>query len=694
MTMLPIIERELRVALRKKRPVRRRLSVAGLAVGGALLFLWFGAAWGSRQAGHQMHQLLCLAAGYLVLQTPRLTAGIFAQERREQTLGLLFLSGLGATEVFASKLLSAALIAFGDLLALFPVLALPFLIGGVSFQLFLATICAWPNFLLFVLAVSLLASVLTRDEGTAVILTSVLLFLLCGTGPMIYLAQAEFSPAVTLPTVWLLSSPAYGPYLTWRGFGATTVSEFWNNCGVTMALSGLCLTAAAAKLKSVWREREQDQEAVGWRTRWRRWLHGDAPERRRLAVKWLEANPFVWLAARDRQPTVLAWAVLGSLVAIWLGCWAAWPNRWPSVPNFFLTATLLNLALRWIIHYTAARSLGEARRDGSYELLLTTPLDPGDIVWGQFEASLWHFRSVTRTALVLEFAMLFAGLAVRDWTPPALFVYGAIWAVLLSWAWSQTQRGQAIAFVLWVSLNCARPAYAVWRTMGLTSWSWLWIPFNLRFLFAQLPAFPTGSQGEVWFVSFILLVVVGPRALRVLFAGKTDTGWANRIWGGWERRLSSQFRDIVREPVPDPDDPRFKKWNLGERFPWGWDSEPRWFRPGELTITPAQFAAAWQAYRRRRRWFIGVLLVGAGIAALLAALSESFSPGVITLWVIGPPWLICLLVVALRFQFFKCPRCHRPFSNGNPFAEKCLHCALPKWTTQDSPAPPNPEKRR
>jgi len=94
MAILPIIERELRVALRKKRPVRRRLQVAALAVGGTLLFLWMAAVWGNQQAGHNLHQLLCLAAGYLVVQTPRLTAGIFAQERREQTLGLLFLAWL------------------------------------------------------------------------------------------------------------------------------------------------------------------------------------------------------------------------------------------------------------------------------------------------------------------------------------------------------------------------------------------------------------------------------------------------------------------------------------------------------------------------------------------------------------------------------------------------------------------------
>jgi hypothetical protein len=689
MALLPIIERELRVALRKKRPVRRRLQVAALAVGGTLLFLLLSAVAGQRGAGHNLHQLLCLVAGYLVLRTPQLTAGIFAEERREQTLGLLFLSGLGASEVFASKLLSAALVAFGDLLTLFPMLAVPFLIGGVSFEQFLATVCAMPNFLLFVLAVCLLASVLTRDDGAAVILTGVLLFLLCGVGPLIYLAQSHFSPAAKMSSAWLLVSPAYGPYLAWRGFGTTPASEFWNNFGVTLAWSGLCLCAAAVMLKSLWREREQDAGASGWRARWRQWLHGDARGRRRLAATWLEANPFVWLAARDRQPAVLAWLVVGGMAAAWLGCWAAWPSRWPSVPNYFLTATLLNLALRWIIHYTAARSLGEARRDGSYELLLTTPLDPSDIGGGQFEALRWHFRLVTRTVLGLEFAMMLAGLAGRNWTSSSLYVYGAIWTVLLVWAWSQSRQWQATAFVLWASLNCARPAHAVRRTMGLTSWSWLWIPFNLRFLFAQLPAFPTGSKGEIWFVSFILVVVVVPLTLRALFARKTRTGWASSVWRGQERKLVSQFRDIVREPLPDPDDPRFKKWNPHERFPLGWDMAQYLVAAGRRMNSRAQFAAVWRDYRRRRRWFLGAVLGGVLIAALLAALSNRLTLGIAAFWAFGAPWIICVLVVAVRLQMFKCPRCHLPFSNGNPFAGNCLHCGLPKWSLQDPQEAPD-----
>src|SRR5437899_12130192 len=119
MACLPLIERELRVALRKQRPARGRLKVAALAVAGCMLYVWIAGIRGD-YSGRILEQGLWLVSLYLVLKAPMLTAGVLAEERRNQTLGLLFLSGLGAAEVFASKFLSSALIAFTDLLAIFP----------------------------------------------------------------------------------------------------------------------------------------------------------------------------------------------------------------------------------------------------------------------------------------------------------------------------------------------------------------------------------------------------------------------------------------------------------------------------------------------------------------------------------------------------------------------------------------------
>ena len=40
-----------------------------------------------------------------------------------------------------------------------------------------------------------------------------------------------------------------------------------------------------------------------------------------------------------------------------------------------------------------------------------------------------------------------------------------------------------------------------------------------------------------------------------------------------ESRLIEEFSEIVHEPIPEPNDPRFKNWNHLERFPWGQEIE-------------------------------------------------------------------------------------------------------------------------
>src|SRR5437867_2231180 len=102
----------------------------------------------------------------------------------------------------------------------------------------------------------------------------------------------------------------------------------------------------------------------------------------------------------------------------------------------------------------------------------------------------------------------------------------------------------------------------------------------------------------------------------------------------------------------------------------------------------SQFEFAWRDYRRRRRWFFGTWLGGFVIVASLAAIFDRLSLRTAGFWILGPAWMICFLVGALRLQLFRCPRCHRPFFNaywyGNPLARRCVHCGLPKWSAEDS----------
>jgi hypothetical protein len=550
----PILERELRVALRKLKPVRRRLRLAAACTAAVFLLSILA----GKSAGRDLHHLLCAVGFYVVLTAPQRIAGLFSTERQEQTLGLLFISGLSATEVFLSKTISAVAIVFSDLISMTPLLALPFLMGGVSFQLFLATICCLPNLLLFAVAISLLGSVLSEDEGTAVLLTVVLGVLMVGFPLVIYLVQKSLSDGNPTLDWLLLCNPTYGPWLVFKKFSAGEASEFWRNYLITFFVSILCFTIAAFLLQRLWRQREEHGVLFRWRETWRSAVHGTVAWRKRLASTWLHKSPCAWLAARDRGPLTVAWMSFFGMILIWLLGWVLWPAKWLSTGNFFLTAILLNSGLRWIIHYSAA-GIGFARRDGSYELLLTTPLKTGQIVDGQVAALRWRFRRLCRVALAVEIMMMLAGLCMREWTLSSLAVYLIVWGALLVWAWQQSWNFGRTALSMWAGLNSARPLLSVWRTTGFTSWVWIWILFNLRHGLAGLAGFPFGSYGELFVVSLIAIVIF------LLFLRSFSEANVHR------ERLKAEFREIVREPIPDPRDSRFKQWNIRERFPWGWE---------------------------------------------------------------------------------------------------------------------------
>ena len=559
----PLIERELRVALRQKRPVRARLITASVCVGGALLFL--GIAWLAPFAGmgRRLHQLFCLVGAFIVLQAPPVAAGAFAVERGDQTLGLLFLSGLSAAEVFVSKAFSAALVAWNGILALSPMLALPFFLGGVSFDLFVATVLALPTLLVFVLAVTLLASVLSEDEGAAVVLAATLGVAICAVPPAIYLAQTHFASAPP-STWWLRLSPAYAAWLIWDGRAPRT--EIASNLGVSLVWSSLFLGTAAARLKRLWREQEEGVDHSRWRERWRGLVHGEAVRRRAIATEWLDLNPFVWLAACDRQPTFLAGTVVGGITAVWLLGWVIWRSRWPSVPNIFLTIMLLNSTVAWVTLHTAARNLARPRRDGTFELLLTTRLQPSDIVWGGMEALRRQFRNVGLVVVGLDLAFLVGGLATRRWNPGSLFVYGVVAGLLLWWGWRLACSWRFTLSAAWAGLNSARPAMAAWRVTGLGTWGILYNFYLLRHAFAKLPTFPSGSTFEV--ICAGVALVAGAIVVPVHFyRARRGQTVADKM----ECRLVSELREIAREPVPDRDHPGFKRWNPRERFPWGWE---------------------------------------------------------------------------------------------------------------------------
>src|ERR1017187_3010760 len=80
---------------------------------------------------------------------------------------------------------------------------------------------------------------------------------------------------------------------------------------------------------------------AGWRGKWQSWLKGPPAWRAALRERLLPGQPFQWLAEQDRQPVLLAKALITAIVLLWLAGWWAWPRAWPSPVNLYLTAFLL-----------------------------------------------------------------------------------------------------------------------------------------------------------------------------------------------------------------------------------------------------------------------------------------------------------------------------------------------------------------
>src|SRR5579872_3925518 len=133
MTFLPIVGRELRVAARRRATYWARLITAVAAIIIGMVVYIFSQHKPPREVGQNLFQVLSiLAIVYCFLAGVLSTADCLSEEKREGTLGLLFLTDLKGYDVVGGKLVATSLNAFYGLLALFPVLAIPLLMGGIT----------------------------------------------------------------------------------------------------------------------------------------------------------------------------------------------------------------------------------------------------------------------------------------------------------------------------------------------------------------------------------------------------------------------------------------------------------------------------------------------------------------------------------------------------------------------------------
>jgi ABC-type transport system involved in multi-copper enzyme maturation permease subunit len=372
-SFLPIVGRELRVGARRRATFWTRLVFAGVAVlavaAGLLIQLMQGGAGvggGMFRTLSVLGFLACLFAGIL------LTADSLSSEKREGTLGLLFLTDLKGYDVVLGKLVATSLKAMHGVLAIFPVIAVTLIMGGVTggefWRMTLVFLCT----MLLSLSLGMAMSSVSRQEQRAMIGTFLAL------GGLLVLPMAWGWVSGSSAVTWL--SPLHcfmGAYdVRYRGDAA----GFWWSLLMMPVLSCGCLAAASAVLPRSWQEgRGVNRRRAA--TRSALWQAGRESWRQRL----LETNPVAWLAGRSERYRSGLWVACGLVVVVSLG--AGGMALGGLDPMFlFVQGAVLSLLLRVMIGLDAGRFYVEARRTGSLELLLSTPIGARQIVSGPWHA--------------------------------------------------------------------------------------------------------------------------------------------------------------------------------------------------------------------------------------------------------------------------------------------------------------------
>ncbi len=189
-------------------------------------------------------------------------------------------------------------------------------------------------------------------------------------GGAFFSAPAAFG-AAAVSVDWLWICPGYLVVLVLDQLQSFSMADVLDAGAATLGW-GAALLLVAFQMVGV--SGQDDRTVVErFRLRWnaRRWRSSSVG--RRLRSQWLDKNP----SAR------LIWSFLGVLGCLsGVFCWF-WGTVWLRPGVIYLLAVVCLVGLSWLSLYAVGRRIGEDRRSGVLELLLTTGLSPKEIVEGQ-----------------------------------------------------------------------------------------------------------------------------------------------------------------------------------------------------------------------------------------------------------------------------------------------------------------------
>jgi len=493
MRFLSVADRELRAAARQKATYRIRWVTAAAFLGLLIWMLWVFGGFRSNVAGSRIFQALstvtflyCLVIGAIR------TADCISWEKREGTLGLLFLTNLNSAEILAGKLCSSALSAVYGLFAVFPLLALTLMMGGVAFGHFWRTVLALLNAILFSVAAGFAASVVSRRQFPA-IAGAIGLSLLFGLG---LVGAAEAVRLAGGPIFWAEGIALFSPLYTFsaaeesrRMFGQ---NRYWLSLAAVGVLSWTWLALTAWWLSRTWRDRPARVRSPNGFNLWKPWGTRRTSRRTALRRRFLKINPFFWLASRQRisSPAFLLVTVVlvvitvhvtaplfgramgGGIIRPLLGHLFAW----------FWTGLAIHAFTLYYAAAAASRQLAEDNHSGALELILSTPATERSISRGLWLAFARKMFVPALVAALVHFYFIWQGATLFVLEPPGELPRGItagqlLWNALFGLSINGFIVDWHFGFILRVFLLVFVMLIANWFALG---WVGRWLGLRMK----------------------------------------------------------------------------------------------------------------------------------------------------------------------------------------------------------------------
>jgi ABC-type transport system involved in multi-copper enzyme maturation permease subunit len=530
MTVLPVVGRELRVAARRQRLYWARFSAAGSAM---VLVLWIwimfdsGAGSSAVRARQIFGSLSVMAFVYAILAGIALTADAISEEKREGTLGLLFLTDLKGYDIVLGKLFATSLNAFYGLLAIFPVMAIPLLLGGLTKGDFWRMALVLVNTLCFSVCLGILVSSFSRHERKAQFGTFILLLFFSGGFPL-FASWYEYTRHIT-ESSFFYPSPGFAFGMAFDEPYKKNPQQFWNSITAIAAIWIFALLLAGVIVRRSWQDRPRQALRLRWHEAAAR-IRGGSPEvRRAYRTRLLNVNPYFWLASRDRLKPfyVLGFLFLGAL--IWAFFYFRYSREMRDSGSYMAAGFIVHTILKFWLASDAGRLLAEDRRTGALELTLSTPLKVREILDGQFLALARQFGWAVAMVICIDVVFMFLGASSgsisgnTDWV--LMWMSGIVIFV--------ADLFVLPALAMWLALTSKRAS----KAFAQTAFYILMLPWLIFFGFVTLAVMgrsgpDSGAFIGAWFVISAIVDIV-------------FFGWASG-------NLTHKFREVVTQRFDAP----------------------------------------------------------------------------------------------------------------------------------------------